>query len=401
MTIREKYTIEYIESNDLVLLKTLVGSYSQNLQTENSDKDYFGVFYIKADDINSLEYQLDPFDTVISTSSENDITYVEITKFITLLYNNNPNILEVLASSKIEGNYSIKSDIIDKLDIDKIISKKCLNTFGKYASSQIKKATGLNKKMNNPIPVGKKSPLDFCYLYGNQSFNGVPFLEALEKLNMEQIFIGLNPIKHCKSTYEVYFDHHSFACFSELEKAKNIRSKYENIDDLKKLFNFAKFKGAIHPEQFSPQIRISSIPSLGDINYQISSVGYIYYNLEGFETYLKDYREYQEWIEKRNPERYKNNTGQKYDVKNLSHCARLLTVAKEIGESKGLILKREEDKDFFIDIKLGKVQYEEIIGYTNSIINELEEVYHKSLLQYIPDFDYLNNFIIEFNKIRN
>jgi hypothetical protein len=401
MKLKEKYTIEFIESNNLVLLKTLVGSHSQNLQTEHSDKDYFGVFYIQKEDFDSLEYKLDPFDTVTSISKENDITYIEITKFITLLYNNNPNALEILASSNIEGNYVIKSNWIDKLDINNIISKKCFDTYGKYASSQVKKATGLNKKMNNPISVTKKSPLDFCYFYGNKEFkNGKPFLEALDKLNMDQIFIGLKPIEHCKSTYEVYFDYHSFFCFSEYESAKSIRIKYNDINDLKGLFDFAKFKGAIHPEQFSPQIRVSSIPDINDPNYQISFVGYIYYNLEGFETYLKDYKEYREWVEKRNPERYKNNTGQKYDVKNLSHCARLLTIAKEIGEGKGIILRRIDDRDFFVDIKLGKVKYEDIVEYTHNIIQELPNIYENSNIRETCDFDYFNKYIIDFNNQR-
>jgi hypothetical protein len=57
MKLRDKYTVEYIESNDLVLLKTLVGSYSQNLQTEKSDKDYIGIFQIKMVDYISLEYK--------------------------------------------------------------------------------------------------------------------------------------------------------------------------------------------------------------------------------------------------------------------------------------------------------------------------------------------------------
>lgn len=402
MTLKEKYNIEYIESNNLVLLKTLIGSYSQNLQTEKSDKDYFGVFYVKKKHMDSLEYKLDPFDTIISTSIENDITYIEITKFLTLLYNNNPNALEVLVSSKITGNYSIKSPWIDKLDINKILSKKCLDTFGKYASSQIKKATSLNKKMNNPIPVSKKSPLDFCYLYGHKDFkNGEPFLKALDKLNIDQVFIGLKPIEHCKSTYEVYFDTHSFVCFSEFEKAKNIRSESKDIDKLKTIFNFAKFKGAIHPEQFSSQIRTSFIPDIKDINYDINFIGYIYYNLEGYETYLKDYKEYIEWIKNRNPERYKNNIGQKYDVKNLSHCARLLTIAKEIGEGKGLILKRTDDKDFFINIKLGKVTYEDIFNYSNNIIENLSFIYTNSSIRESTNFKYFNDILIDFNSKKN
>ena len=402
MNLKDKYTVEYIESNDLVLLKTLVGSYSQGLETDKSDKDYYGIFNIKKEDYDSLEYKLDPFDTVISNNPDNDITYIEISKFITLLYNNNPNALEILASSKIEGNWFIKSGWIDSIDIDKVLSKKCLDTFGKYASSQIKKATGLNKKMNNPIPVKKKTLLDFCYIYGNQIFkNSTTLTDALNTLDIDQKFIGLRPIKNCKSTYEVFYDYHSWNCFDEGNKANELR-KTENMDFevLKKIFKFAKFKGVIHPEVFSPQIRISSIPKLDDMDYDIEFIGYMYYNLEGYETYLKDYKEYREWVEKRNPERYKNNIGQKYDVKNLAHCARLLTVAKEIAEGKGLILKRIDDKDFFLDIKLGKVNYKIVLDYSNNIIEELTKIYEQSDLPEKPDFEYLNDILINFNKNR-
>ncbi len=400
--LKDKYTVEYIESNDLVLLKTLVGSYSQGLETEKSDKDYYGVFFIKKEDYDSLEYKLDPFDTVISNNPDNDITYIEISKFITLLYNNNPNALEILASSKIEGNWVIKSGWIDSIDLDTVLSKRCLDTFGKYASSQIKKATGLNKKMNNPIPVKKKTLLDFCYIYGNQIFkNSTKLTDVLKTLDIDQKFIGLKPLKNCKSTYEVFYDYHSWNCFDEGVKATELR-KSENLsfDTLKNTFKFAKFKGVIHPEVFSPQIRTSSIPSLDNMDYDIEFIGYMYYNLEGYETYLKDYKQYREWVEKRNPERYKNNIGQKYDVKNLAHCARLLTVAKEIGENKGLLLKRTEDKDFFLNIKLGKVDYKEILSYSNNIIEELPKIYEQSLLKDECNIDYFNNILIKFNKNR-
>lgn len=400
MGLKEKYTVEYIEENNLVLLKTLVGSYSQGLQTEKSDKDYFGVFYIKKDDYNSLEYKLNPFDTVISNNPDNDITYIEITKFITLLYNNNPNALEILASSNIDGNWVEKTGWIDTININNIISKRCLDTFGKYATSQIKKATGLNKKMNNPIPIKKKTLLDFCYLYGNNNYrNSTPLTEVIDDLNIDQKFFGLKPIKNCKSTYEVYYDYHSWLCFGDDDYAVNTRiEKGDNLDAFKNTFKFAKLKGIIHPEKYSPQIRISEIPKNENSEYYLVHAGYIYYNLEGYETYLKDYREYREWVEKRNPERYKNNMGQKYDVKNLAHCARLLTISKEIAEGKGLILKRTDDKQFFLDIKLGKVNYEDILSYTNNIIDNLPSLYEKSNLPEEADFNYLNNILINFNR---
>ena len=147
-------------------------------------------------------------------------------------------------------------------------------------------------------------------------------------------------------------------------------------------------------------MRLSSIPKIPEESqwYDIEQLGFMYYNLEGYETYLKDYREYQEWVKKRNPERYKNNLGQKYDVKNLAHCARLLTVCKEIGENKGIILKRTEDKDFLLNIKLGKVEYEDILNYTENIISLLPDLYKKSKLRESTDFDHLNNILIKIRK---
>jgi predicted nucleotidyltransferase len=407
MKLKDKYTVEYIESNDLVIFKTLIGSYSQNLQTENSDKDYYGVFRIKSEDYNSLEYRLNPFDTVISNSKDNDVTYIEIGKFIELLYKNNPNALEMLASAKTEGNYTIITNWVDLFDMNQILSKKCLDTFGKYATSQIKKATGLNKKMNNPIPVKKKSILDFCYFYSNNNPKPVKIIKYLQDNNIDQKFIGLRGLKNCKSTYEVFVDNHSLKFFTE-DRSKTLKEFFYNIsaescellyEAHKRSTKFAKFKGIVHPDKLSNQLRLSSIPKIPyeSKRYDIEQLGFMYYNLEGYETYLKDYREYHEWIEKRNPERHKNNIGQKYDVKNLAHCARLLTMCKEIAENKGIILKRTDDRYFFLNIKLGKVNYEDILNYTENIINLLPDLYKESQLRDLPDFNHLNNIL---TKIR-
>jgi len=410
MKIKDKYTVEYIESNNLVIFKTLIGSYSQNLQTEKSDKDYYGVFKLKNEDYNSLEYKLNPFDTVISNTPDNDVTYIEIGKFIELLYKNNPNAIELLASAKINDNCIIKSEYIELFDLNMIISKKCLDTFGKYATSQIKKATGLNKKMNNPIPVKKKSILDFCYFYNSTKKYSKPIKisKYLKDSDIDQKFIGLRGLKNCKSTYEVFVDNHSLTYFTdridkEITWYKELfpnKSITDFIEYRKKRFKFAKFKGIVHPEKDSNQLRLSSIPKIPEESqwYDIEQLGFMYYNLEGYETYLKDYREYQEWVKKRNPERYKNNLGQKYDVKNLAHCARLLTMCKEIGEGKGIILKRIEDKEFLLNIKLGKVNYNDILDYTENIISLLPDLYKNSSLRENPDFNHLNNILINLKK---
>ena len=51
---------------------------------------------------------------------------------------------------------------------DKFLTKKCLKSFGGYAVAQIKKAEGLDKKMNwEKDKVTRKDLLDFCYVIEN------------------------------------------------------------------------------------------------------------------------------------------------------------------------------------------------------------------------------------------
>ena len=396
MNLAEKYTVDYVESNNLVLLKVLVGSYSQNLQTPKSDKDYAGIFILDAEDYYSLDYKLSDFDTIISTG-DIDITYMEIGKFISLLNKNIPNALEILASASIQDNIIIKSGLIDLLDISKILSKKCQYTFGKYASDQVKKATGLNKKMNNPVPIKKKTPIDFCTVMTDDE--SMSLTKYLKKYNLDQQFIGLSGVKNAKSTFRVYYDYHSALCFSKnLEIERNLIA---DLNEYKKDKKFGKFKGIINPtNELSNTVRISSIPKNynDDTLYNIEYIGTIYYNLEGYETYCKDYREYREWEEKRNPERHKHNCGQKFDVKNMSHCCRLLKMAEEIATTGKINLKRYDDADFFRDIKLGKINYELVMEYSNYYADNLDKFYKNSDLRNDPDYNHLNKTLTQIRK---
>lgn len=393
MKLSEKYTVEYIENNNLYLLKVLVGSYSHNTQTDKSDKDYAGVFILEKEDYYSLQNKIEGFDTIVS--NDPDITYMEIGKFIELLSKNNPNALEILASSFIDDNVVYKHEIFNQFILHEIISKKCQFTFGKYAADQVKKATGLNKKMNNPIPVKKKTPLDFCQFYDGKE--NIKILTFLKREHIDQKFIGLQGIKNTKSTFRLYLDTHSLLCFSEEEYYKKYRelSIESSFLEFKKSKKFAKFKGIIHPNESSNTLRLSSIPKdwSNAEPYNIEFLGFMYYNLEGYETYCKDYREYQEWVNKRNPERHKHNQGQQFDVKNMAHCCRLLTIAKEIAETGKINVRRIDDADFFRNIKIGKVDYETVLNYSLEYANNLEIWYKNSNLKDEPNFNYLNNLL--------
>ena len=58
----------------------------------------------------------------------------------------------------------------------------------------------------------------------------------------------------------------------------------------------------------------------------------LYFNLDGYSSYCKKYKEYWAWVSKRNEERYKSNIShnKNYDAKNMMHTFRLLHMAKEV-----------------------------------------------------------------------
>jgi hypothetical protein len=64
--------------------------------------------------------------------------------------------------------------------------------------------------------------------------------------------------------------------------------------------------------------------------------------------------EYQEWLQKRNLQRWVDvkSHDQKIDGKNMMHCYRLVQMAREIAEGKGVIVRRENAAEL-ISIRRG------------------------------------------------
>ncbi len=86
----------------------------------------------------------------------------------------------------------------------------------------------------------------------------------------------------------------------------------------------------------SNEVSLSSIPK-GEKCKAI-----FYFNVESYSSYCKEYREYWEWVEKRNQDRFQlnENHGKNYDSKNMMHTIRLLQVAEEIIKDGKLNVKR-------------------------------------------------------------
>lgn len=92
------------------------------------------------------------------------------------------------------------------------LSRLCNQTFGRHAYAQIKKASGLNKKILNPLDRKRKTILDFCSVVKGQA--SVPVTEWLTDHGYAQEDCGLVRIDHMRDMYAVFHQAQSDRKFS-------------------------------------------------------------------------------------------------------------------------------------------------------------------------------------------
>ena len=100
-------------------------------------------------------------------------------------------------------------------------------------------------------------------------------------------------------------------------------------------------------------------------------------------------------------EYFKDFTGLSFhgNSKNISHCIRIFTMAKEIAEGKGMLLDRTEiDKDFLMSVKNHEKSYDEIMLYVENLKEDMEESFEKSCLPECPDQDLLDKLLIDIRR---
>lgn len=398
----KKLDISDLNKENLILYKYIRGSVAYNLNTEDSDVDMGGVYMSPIENVLDLG-----FDYQEQVSDEkNDVVFYEIKRYLHLLIKSNPNMLESLFIPKefiIGEVHPIMQKIIDNRE--HFVSKSCIHSLVQYSKSQIEKARGLNKKCHvDPQKVVRKLPIDFVYTPYNQGSTNIS--DWLKYRGLKQEFCGVVNINNMKDFYGLHYD---FGQHKEsiglvyddnneemvkltkqfIEHTNSIELDYKLVYE-NHIPNKIGYRGIIGEN--SNEIRLSSIPK-GE-----KFICYISYNKDGYTTHCKKYKEYKDWEEKRNSIRFENNLKFNYDTKNISHCVRLLTMAKEILNNEGFNVKRTHDRDFLMAIKKGKYEYDYIMDYTVKLKSEIEELFKTSSLQEECDLDFVNGLLMDIRK---
>ncbi|MDR1859721.1 MAG: nucleotidyltransferase domain-containing protein [Bacteroidales bacterium] len=341
---------EIHNNQSVMLLQVISGSRAYGLNTPQSDTDIKGVFALPKREFYGLDY------TEQVNSQTNDIVYYELGRFVALLMNNNPNLLELLATP--EQFVLHKSPVISRLKPEIFLSKLCCKTFAGYAQSQIHKAKGLNKKIFNPVEEERKTILDFCYII--EGYDALPLNKWLKNNGFQQEECGLINVPHSRDMYAVF-----------------------------------------HQSQTEiPMHGICGENSGGDVRLTSPPLALMSYNKDGYSSYCKDYAEYWDWVGKRNNARYENTLqhGKNYDAKNMMHTFRLLAMAEEIATEQRINVFREHDREFLLKIRRGEFLYDELLDMANEKLTQIELLFEKSSLPETPDVAAINTLLVEIRE---
>ena len=347
------------------IYECVVGSQAYGTNLPTSDTDIKGVYCQSKDDILGLKYveQLNP---------DKDTSYYEVRRFVDLCGAANPNILEMLFADETFIKHIQPAFEIIRKNRHRFLTKLCKNSFGGYAVGQIKRAKGLDKKMNwEKSQTVRKTPLDFCYI----QYNGgsIPIMNFLSKEGLRSKHVGLCAIDHMPNCYFVYYDH----------VADYKPDWYEGLG----------YKGICGED--SNELRLSSIPK-----EQVGQhLGIMYYNADAYSIHCKKHTEYLEWLKNRNTDRYVDteNHGQQIDGKNIMHCVRLIDCALEIAQTGNLTVFRP-NREELLNIRKGNCNLNDIIKQSEDKILLMDELFSKSDLPDNVDMEFKHNLILQ---IRN
>lgn len=319
---------------DNTIIKVVAGSHAYGTNLPSSDWDERGIF------VDSMERIILPFEKIEQFQYEkDDVVVYELSKFMPLLLEQNPNILEILwaedkniLSVTEEGKYLMSFR-------ETFLTKKIKDSYVGYATSQLGRIKGHNKWINNPQPEQEPQQIEFFSVVWNYSEN-----KSYNKQVPQQDYFAIN-----------LGDNH-FGLF------KNTDKEFSNwIDKKGKTNPIPKEKvSIINQKQLKPEIIVK-------------------FNEAAYKASHQNWKSYWTWKNNRNEKRAELEIKYGYDTKHAMHLIRLLKTGCEVLEY-GKVFVHREDKNFLLSIRNGEYSYEEILKMSQELTEKVNHLVVKSNL---------------------
>lgn len=333
--------LENGEQGTKILMKCIAGSISYGTNLPTSDRDIRGLFAWPSSAYLGLE---EPLPQV--GDEKHDIVFYSLKTFFNLAADVNPNIIELLYVP--EDCLLTVTPAYKHLakNADLFLSKRAFYTFSGYAVAQVKKSAGQGKRVHNPQPKTPPSKLGFCYFIPKYSGDSMPMrpIPCAPWVDLSKCRVAA--LEHSTNTYRLY----------------------------------GGGKGVFRGE--NEQLVCDSIPIEDE---KSDFMGLLLYNEQGYNKSLKEWQQYWEWMENRNPERWKDQESGKttYDSKNLMHCFRLLHSAKSILSGNGVVVRVEEPyRSFLMKVRAGEFEHQYLLDLAEKELKDLDDIFAKSKLSH-------------------
>jgi len=319
-----------------ILFECFAGSKAYGTSVIGSDEDIRGIFAVPASAYLDLTRPPDQL-----SDERGNLVYYSLRRVIELLAEANPNVLELLFMP--DDCVRKRSPEMQMLVANRhlFISKQCADTHAGYAMSQIKKAKGQNKWINNPQPEMAPAKEDFCYVIPRQEAPNCP---PARPILLRTIGWNLSEyhavrLEHSRDTYRLYR-------YGELSRGV--------------------FRGDV--------LVCESIPEGDEATH---FAGLLLYKEQAWQQALVDHKNYWAWRRNRNDARWQQQERGEvdFDSKNMMHTVRLLLSGKAVLETGQPIVRFSGDQlALLMSIREGKTTFDEIMSIAHSIIADCERL---------------------------
>ena len=337
--------LELVKKNKIVT--HMSGSHAYGMSTPESDVDIRGLFL--ADPINIRT----PFYTVeeCKIMDEEDTKFYELTHFMKLLLQNNPNIVETLWVDESDIMFRDSKGVYDLLRKHRsdFLSSKVAHTYTGYAFAQLKRIKGHNKWINNPQTVEPPRQIDYVSLV--QNFTS----EKLLKIQLENYQVDHRLIPYGGNVY-----------------------------------------GLVELAGYSPFDFKYSLNTVFDESHEGIGVPkmVIKFNKEEYRQDKEKWANYWEWKKNRNEKRSLLEEAHGFDTKHAAHLVRLLRTGLEILET-GEVHVRRPDAEELLAIRGGSLTYDELLAYADSMDKKIKDLYKKTDLPRTPNIKLAAKVLME------
>ncbi len=333
----------------LILFECIAGSRAYGTATSASDEDIRGIYAVPA-----AAYLLlaRPPDQV--ADERGNVVFYTLRRTIELLSQANPNILELLYMPV--DCVRVSSPEMQALIAQRslFMSRQCADTHAGYAMSQIKKARGQNKWVNNPKPEAPPTKEEFCHI--------VPWdaERAQSPLPVRPV-----PLKAIGWALEEFH-----------------AARLEHARDTFRLYRYGREARGV----FRGDVLVCESIPLEDERTHFA--GLLLFNETAWKQALVDHQNYWAWRRERNPSRWEQQErgALDFDAKNMMHTVRLLLSGRSILEhGEPIVRVTGESLAMLMDIRAGKLSFEAIMGTAEGLVADCERLKERSNLPDVCD----------------